>query len=128
IDGNQDSFASREKHSLPGPTLTLVTSTRAALPDITQFTTNATAPIPFMVDDAETPASSLVVTTSSSNTNLVPSANIILSGSDTNRTVTLTPRAAQDGVTIITLSVWDGFTTNSSSFAFTVVLPPTINA
>ncbi len=53
----------------------------------------ATTAIPFTIGDAETPATSLTVSGTSSNTSLVPNANIVFGGSGTNRTVTITPAA-----------------------------------
>ena len=90
-----------------------------------------TAAIPFVVEDAQTNAESLVVTGASSNTALVPDANIQLAGTGTNRTVTLTPAAGQVGVSTITIHVTDGQLTNSTSFTLTVSMPntpPTLTA
>ena len=66
--------------------------------DVTDKTTNedtATAAIGFTVGDVETAAASLTVTGSSSNSTLVPTANIVFGGSGANRTVTITPAANQ---------------------------------
>ena len=66
--------------------------------DVTDQTTNedtATAALGFTVGDIETPAASLTVTGGSSNTALVPTANIVFGGSGANRTVTITPAANQ---------------------------------
>src|SRR5207247_818909 len=91
-----------------------------------------TGAIAFTVGDAETPAANLTVTASSSNTTLVPNANIVLGGSDVNRTVTITPAANQSGTANITLTVTDGNgATATTTFALTVTLvnqPPTISA
>ena len=79
-------------------------------------------PVPFTVFDAETPASNLVVTASSSNTNLVPNEQLSLGGTDTNRTVTPTPITNTLGATTITLTVTDpGGLSNQVSFPFTVI-------
>ncbi|MDB6027986.1 MAG: hypothetical protein JWM68_4209 [Verrucomicrobiales bacterium] len=80
----------------------------------------ATSAIGFTVSDKETAATSLSLTTSSSNTTLVPNANIVLGGSGTNRTVTVTPAANQSGTATITIKVSDGVLTSSSSFTLTV--------
>jgi hypothetical protein len=69
--------------------------------------TGATA-LPFVISDIETAASNLVVTATSANTTLVPSTNLVLSGTGTNRTLTLTPGTNQNGVTTIELVVTDG--------------------
>jgi hypothetical protein len=80
----------------------------------------ATAPIGFTVSDKETPASSLTLSAASSNTTLVPTANIVFGGSGSNRTVTVTPAASQSGSASITVRVSDGTNTTSTSFTLTV--------
>lgn len=81
----------------------------------------ATGAIPFTVGDVETTAGALVVTAVSSNTTLVPNANVVLGGSGANRTVSLTPAANQTGTTTITLTVIDeGGLTASDTFTLTV--------
>src|SRR5262249_7531363 len=62
----------------------------------------ATSAIAFTIGDAETSASGLTVAGSSSNTTLVPNANISLGGSGASRTVTVTPSANQFGTATIT--------------------------
>ena len=62
----------------------------------------------FTISDIETPASSLTVTATSSNTTLVPNNNLVISGSGANRTVTLTQATNQSGLTQIELVVTDG--------------------
>ncbi len=49
----------------------------------------------FRVSDFETPAASLVATATSGNTALVPNGNLVLGGTGTNRTLTVTPAANQ---------------------------------
>ncbi len=80
----------------------------------------STGSIAFTVTDAETAASSLVVTASSSNTNLIPNANILLGGSGSNRTVTVTPAANQSGSSTITISANDGSGIATRTFVVTV--------
>lgn len=83
---------------------------------------NTTTPaIPFTIGDAQTAASNLVLTVISSNPGLVPTNNIVFGGSDTNRTITLTPLADQMGTATITVTVidGDGMSTNDS-FVLTV--------
>lgn len=91
--------------------------------DIANQVTNedtASSAIPFLVGDLETAASSLLVTVTSSNTLLVPNANLALGGSGTSRTVTATPTTNQVGTTTITLSVSDGTLTTTDTFVLTV--------
>jgi hypothetical protein len=87
---------------------------------------NTTTPvIPFTIADADTSVTNLVVTAHSSNQLLVADAGIVLGGTGANRNVTITPLANQVGVAGITLSVSDGFATNSTSFQLTVQGRPT---
>lgn len=76
--------------------------------------------IPFTVSDQETPAGSLAVSGKSSNTPLIPNANITFGGSGGSRTVTITPAAGKTGTANITISVSDG--TNTTSTAFQVAV------
>ena len=77
-------------------------------------------PIDFVIGDAETPASSLVLSAVSSNTNLIDAAHIVFGGSGSVRTVTLTPLTNQFGSCNIFLGVSDGMANTSLSFKFTV--------
>ncbi|MFP5212286.1 MAG: PKD domain-containing protein [Acidobacteriota bacterium] len=77
-------------------------------------------PVPVTVGDVETYAGNLVVTAASSDTSLLPDANITLGGSGTTRTVTLTPSRDRSGVARVTLTVSDGTDTASTSFNLTV--------
>ncbi len=90
----------------------------------------ATAAIPFTVGDGELSTSIVSVTGASSNTTLVPTANVVIGGSDANRTVTVTPATGQTGTSTITVSATDGIFTTDSSFVLTVAVPtpPTITS
>ena len=92
----------------------------SAIPDQTISQDTATAALPFLVSDAETAASGLAVSAVSDNTVLVPSASMVLNGSDTNRTLTVTPAAGRSGYANITLFVSDGVASNSVTFGLTV--------
>jgi photosystem II stability/assembly factor-like uncharacterized protein len=86
-------------------------NTAPTISDITNQTINQnsnTGALAFTVGDAETPAASLMLSGSSSNTTLVPNANIVFGGSGANRTVTVTPAANQTGTATITVTVTDG--------------------
>ncbi|MDB6112540.1 MAG: hypothetical protein JWR69_4290, partial [Pedosphaera sp.] len=82
---------------------------------------SSSGPLNFMVDDPETPVGSLVVSGSSSNPVLVPNANIMISGSGSNRTVIVTPVTNRTDSATITLTVNDGKLTSNTSFAVTVI-------
>jgi hypothetical protein len=87
-------------------------------------------PLPFLIGDAETPAGNLVLSANSSNTNLVPRANIVFGGSSSNRTVTVTPAANQTGSALLTLTVSDGSLSTDDTFVVnfgTGNTPPTLS-
>jgi len=85
----------------------------------------ASGAIPFTVSDGESAATSLIVSGTSSNTVLVPNnpANITFGGAGTNRTITITPAAGQQGTTEITVSVTDGVNNSSTKFLVRVGVP-----
>ncbi|MGV3663706.1 MAG: beta strand repeat-containing protein [Prosthecobacter sp.] len=89
--------------------------------DIADQTVNedgATSALPFTIGDFET--SSLTVTRASSNTTLVPLANVVLGGNGAARTVTVTPAANLSGTATITVTVNDGTASTSDTFLLTV--------
>jgi hypothetical protein len=67
-----------------------------------------------------TPGSALQVSAASTNQTLIPNANLVIGGSGTNRTLTITPVIGQTGSSLVTVSVTDGVWTNSRSFTATV--------
>lgn len=93
-------FAAEGSFTLSRPVISAITN-RSTPPN------TLAGPIYFTVSDAETSASNLIVTVTSSDTNLMPLANITLSGADTNRTLTLLPVTNRSGVTAITITAVD---------------------
>ncbi len=83
----------------------------------------AIGPIPFTDGDVESPPALLTVTAYSSNTLLVPNANILLGGLGNSRDITITPATDQIGTSTITVTVFDGVDSTSDSFVLTVKLP-----
>ena len=84
------------------------------------------APVGFTIGDPETSPGSLLLGATSSNTALVPTANIVFGGSGASRTVSLTPAPNANGTTnggtaTITLTVSDGSGSSSTSFVVTVL-------
>lgn len=115
------SYAAREDGTAARrPQLILLFSnTPPVISNLTNYNGAANSPLGpllFTIGDAETPASSLFLTATSSNTNLVPNANITFGGSGSNRTVTLTPALNQTGSAILTLTVSDGGLAASDTF------------
>lgn len=75
----------------------------------------------FNVADVESPSSRLIVTARSSNTALVPDANISLGGSTSNRSIIVQPAPDAYGQTQIGLTVSDGVFSSDSVFLLTVL-------
>ncbi len=96
--------------------------TISAVGNLTIAEDTSSAPIAFTVGDAQTPATSLVVTASSNTTALVPNTAgaLALGGSGANRTLVVTPAANQFGSATITLTVSDGAQSASRAFTLTV--------
>lgn len=78
------------------------------------------SPIPFTVRDHDHDANTLSVTAHSSNTVLVPQSGIALGGTDTLRTITLTPTRGAVGKTTITITVSDGDMEVTTTFTLTI--------
>lgn len=123
-----------------GSSVVTLTASDGAATAVTTFTLSVTIPQPpaiapigaqgtpedtpldvaFTVSDGDTPLDTLVVTATSSNTTLVPNANLALAGNSTNRTLTVTPAANLSGTATITVVVNDGVTSAQTSFVLTV--------
>ncbi len=80
----------------------------------------STGAIAFTVGDTETAAGSLTLSRTSSDTALVPVANVVFGGSGANRTVTLTPAPNQSGTTTVRITVSDGTASAFDEFVLTV--------
>ena len=87
-------------------------------------------PIPFTIQDGETPAEALAVTASSDNQALISDSALSIGGSGANRTLSFTPAPNQVGFATVTIIVSDGQLTASTSFNATVgasMQPPTLS-
>ncbi|MBI5498098.1 MAG: tandem-95 repeat protein [Deltaproteobacteria bacterium] len=89
----------------------------------------STGALSFTVGDVETPAASLQLSASSSNTALIPVSAVVFGGGGSARTVTVTPTAGQTGSATVTITVSDGALTASEVFVVSVSanVPPTIS-
>ena len=125
--GNESDFSNEISYSIPGVN---VPPTISSIANRSMLAGKATAAIPFTINDANTPASSLTLSAVSANTTLVPNGNIVFGGAGQNRTVTVTPVGSLTGSARITISVSDATNVASASFTLTVATsaPPTISA
>ncbi len=94
--------------------------TISTIADQTVLENDTTNAISFTVDDVDSSASILVVTAESSNLTLVSPSGIVLSGSGTTRSITVTPNANQSGTVSITVTVSDGAIATSTTFILTI--------
>ena len=106
-------------------TFTITVTAVNDLPTISNIADQSTAgtvvgPLAVTIGDVETAAAALTLTAASSNTALVPVANVVFGGSGANRTVTVTRVTGQSGSTLITLTVGDGTGTAVDTFTVTV--------
>ncbi len=96
--------------------------TVVGIADQTLMVGQASEALALTVGDIDNDVATLTVTATSSNTNLVPDANIVFGGSGANRTVTVTPLPGVTGTTTITITVDDGTDTTTTTFDVTVEL------
>ena len=80
----------------------------------------------FAVDDLETPAAQLTVAARSSNESLLPGTNILISGTETLRTLTLTPAGTETGTAIVQIVVTDANAASATN-EFTLAVLPAAN-
>jgi hypothetical protein len=84
--------------------------------------------IPFTVGSSVVTADSLVLAFDSTNTTLLPGSNITISGTGSNRWVSLTPAVGQTGVSQVTLTASDGVYSASTAFLVVVNAPPQLSS
>ena len=112
---------------LPGGGTCTINNQTPEISDVANQTLNegeSTGALPFTVGDAEKSAGNLTVTASSSNTTLLPSENITLDGTGSDRTVTAEPVDGESGTTTVTLTVDDG--TDMLNDTFTITVAPDV--
>jgi len=90
------------------------------IPDQLTDLKTGTSAVPVVIEDIDNPPATLSVSATSSNQILVPEANILLGGTDANRSVNITPALHQLGSAIITVTVNDGSLSASSAFRLSV--------
>jgi uncharacterized protein (DUF1800 family) len=88
----------------------------------------AMTPVTFTIGDGESDPATLNVTATSSDTTLVPNANISITGADANRTIAITPALdgngqPRTGTATITVTVSDGLMSTNDTFLLAVGSP-----
>ncbi|MCW5556858.1 MAG: hypothetical protein KIT22_03315 [Verrucomicrobiae bacterium] len=107
-------------------TIAIAIATRNLPPSISSFLDQGVEEedppltLSFVIGDIDLPASSLRVSGTCSNPNILPPESIRFGGSDANRTVTLSPVDGEVGSGTVTITVSDGELTTSTQFTFEV--------
>lgn len=94
--------------------------TISALADQVIARNGVSSPLQFTIGDPDTPISKLKVTVRSSDSTLLPSSGLILSGKNAGRTLTLKPARKRYGKAEVTVSVSDGGYSTVTRFLVTV--------
>ena len=97
--------------------------TLSAISNVTVATGVSTGPLSFTITNGPIPIGSLTLSGTSSDSALVPPANIVFGGSGANRTVTVTPAPGLQGAANITVTVSNGQVSGGTSFTLTVGSP-----
>jgi hypothetical protein len=97
----------------PLPTISLI-------PDQTTLPGIAVGPFPFYISDDGLDPYNLAVTATSSNTNLVPNANLSVFNLGSTRALIIIHADGQTGTSTITVNVSNGFNSTNTSFLLTV--------
>ena len=92
----------------------------STISDQTTLEDTSISALSFTVTDAETDAISLIVSALSSNLTLVAMNNIEISGTGSNKSISITPTANEFGSVTITISASDGALTSVTIFEVTV--------
>ena len=97
----------------------------SAIPHQRQIMNLPASAIPFIIGDTETPAESMVISTSCSDATLVGAGGLVVTGTGANRTLTIQPATGTVGTALITVRVTDeGGRSASTSFALMVLPAP----
>ncbi len=91
--------------------------------DQTTPTSVAMTPVAFTVNDGESAPDTLFISATSSDTTLIPTAGITITGTGTARTLNITPSATGTGTATITVTISDGILITSDTFLLTVGAP-----
>ena len=119
VSDGQSSFSRAFSATVPAVNAPPVIS---EIPDQWVPKNRASNPIHFTVNDAETEATQLQVSATTSNPLVLPISGLTLGGSESNRTIIIDPINGRTGLSVVTLTASDGLATASVSFRVTVDL------
>lgn len=102
--------------------------TISVIPDQTTLPGIAVGPFPFYISDDGIDPYTLAVTATSSNTNLVPNANLSIFNLGSTQALTMIPVDGLTGTSTITVNVSNGVNSTNTSFLLTVLAPGNGNA
>ncbi|ETR66634.1 MAG: NHL repeat containing protein, partial [Candidatus Magnetoglobus multicellularis str. Araruama] len=108
-----DSFSITVTEVNDAPTSTSISS-------LTLIENQVSSALSFTITDLESNAADLTVTASSSNTSLVDNSNIVIEGTGSSQTISITPTANEYGTVTITISITDGDLTATTAFMMTI--------
>jgi len=95
--------------------------TLSAIADQTVQYNTPTNPIALTVSDTDSPLSVVTISGSAADPTLIPTTNIVFSGSGASRTAVITPAAGASGPTTVTFVVSDGVASSAQTFNVTVL-------
>jgi len=109
MDQNQDGDTTSDAQDAFTFTVTVQSPQPPTISTIGNQHTGVGVPVSigFTIGDKQTASSALLVVLTSDNQTLVPDANLVVSGTGSNRTLQITPLAGQAGVADITITVTD---------------------
>jgi len=114
-------------------TFDVIVNSPPEISSISDQTTKENTPIEilFLVNDQETSLDELKISTNSNDENIVPNKNMIITGTGSNRSISITPNENKTGMVNITITVADEYKESSSTnfklFISKQLLKPTIS-
>ncbi len=98
----------------------------STIPDVNILTNTASPPIQFTIGVPDVDIANLSITATSSLPSLIPQTNIVISGTGTNRTISVKPAKNQTGSAAIVVQVSDGVNVAITTFHVTVQANPQV--
>ena len=125
--GTESIYSEELVYTIPTIVVTNLPPIISDIPNQSMLVNTTSTPIPFNINDIDSPVNLLTLSITSSNITLINSNSFLVTGNGTNKLLTITPVTNQVGVSEITVTVRD----NSNNFAsdkflMTVTNPPVV--